>query len=113
MTKLDKLVSNSIFKVLVPVSGLLIMAFGGALFAQTIDLIKDNKIAHEKLCDKTEKSLHEKVDVVDLDRTLKYMEKNSDRQWATMQKLMERSEKIEIKVDVIQRDITDIKRKLP
>ena len=113
MNRLDKFVSNSIYKIMIPISGLLIMAFGSALFAQSVGMVKDNKIAIEKICDKTEKNLREKVDVVDLDRTLKYMEKNSDRQWATMQKLMERSEKIEIKVDVIQRDITDIKRKLP
>jgi len=113
MTKLDKIVSNSIYKIMIPISGLLIMAFGSALFAQSVGMVKDNKIAIEKHCDKTEKDLHEKVNKEDFKQTLKYMEKNSDRQWETMQQLMKNSERINNKVDVIQRDVDDIKRKLP
>ena len=112
MTKMDKIVSHALFKLVVPALAVVVVGLFGALYAQTKESVKDNRTAIIKYCDKTEKSLAKKVDEVDLERTLKYMEKNSDRQWETMQHLMIRSEEIGKKVNLIQRDVNDIKRKL-
>ena len=119
MTKITKVVDHPLFKLISSILGFVFVGLVTIICYQGIARIeagelatKDNKIAHEKLCDKTEMSLHEKVDVVYLERTLDYMEKKSDRQYEAMQYLMKRSDRIETKVNDIQTDVNDIKRKM-
>jgi len=105
MNKLDRLVSNSIFKLILPVLAFLVVALFGALYAQTRDDVTENKIALQQHCEKNDKAFSGKVDNKHLKTVLDMMQKDSERQWETTQELIKGVKKLQTDVTIIKEKI--------